>query len=291
MSNLEIAITVDDLPKHGETVDSHNRFTIVCSLINVFKEFNLPSVTGFVNCGILENYSEYENIINLWLDSGNFLANHTYHHPDLRKISSSEYILDIQKNETALRKYTNIEAHKLFRYPYLLEGDTQEKLESIRNFLSRNNYMIAHVTVDYLDFLWNTPICKCIANHDQDRFEKLKQLYIRTAIQKIKSAYDISLQLFGRNIKHILLIHAGIATSLFLQDVLRAYREMGWKFIELKSALDDNVYKLKLDILSEKGPNFLHQVAQTKNIDISHFPSVPRQEIEEIVKDLTLVKL
>ena len=282
MTDFEIAVTVDDLPRHGETIVPYKRFTIALGLIRALEKYNLPPVTGFVNCGTMEKYPEDEEVIKFWVNSGNLLGNHTYHHPDLRKIEPLEFINEIDKNEVAMSKYFNTANYKIFRYPYLLEGETQEKLTMIRNYLKNNNYTIAHVTIDFLDFLWNTPVCKYISNRDQGHFKRLKELYIETAIQKIQSARDISLRLFGRNIKHILLIHAGIASMLFFSNVLEICHRMGCKFIDLKSALMDEAYQIPLNVISNKGPNFLQQVAQVKNVDLSIYPAVPREEIARI---------
>ena len=184
--SMEIAITVDDLPRHGDTVGSYDRHTIAKEFLQSFQKHNLNSVTGFVNGMHLAKYPQDELILRLWVEAGNFLGNHTYSHPDFSKVSIPEYISDIEKNEPII--YRHQCTSDVFRYPYLAAGETEHKQRVIKQYLKEKNYTIAPVTVDFFDFLWNTPVCKSIVNKDSKSLETLKKLYVESAIEKIKFA-------------------------------------------------------------------------------------------------------
>lgn len=216
-NEFDIAITVDDLPSHGTTVNQFDRLTIAKNFVELFCTSKLPPITGFANFGLLEKDKKNEEIIKGWIMSGNFLGNHTYSHFDLREINQFDFIADIEKNERAMRRHVGMSKYKFFRYPYLLEGDTKEKLNYIKEYLQKNNYKVAPVTIDFLDFLWNDPVCKCLSRGDNHGITFLKEVYVATAIQKIISSRDISIRIFGRNIKQVMLIHIGIASMFFLK--------------------------------------------------------------------------
>ncbi len=276
--SMEIAITVDDLPRHGDTVGSYARHTILKEFLQCFRKHNINSVTGFVNGMHIEKYPQDELILKLWVEAGNFLGNHTYSHPDFSKVSIPEYISDIEKNEPIiLRHQPNSD---VFRYPYLAAGETEHKQHTIEQYLKEKNYKIAPVTVDFFDFLWNTPVCKSIVNNDIQSFETLKKLYVESAIEKIQFASQISRKIFNRNIKHILLIHFGLATSLFFDEVIYTYKEMGWNFIELNRALEDPVYQNEAPVVSAPGLNFLESALAEKKIDIPSDFSNYKKKVE-----------
>ena len=48
--------------------------------------------------------------------------------------------------------------YKYFRFPFLAEGETQEKRDGVREFLFHNGYKIAPVTLDFFDYDWGVSI-------------------------------------------------------------------------------------------------------------------------------------
>jgi len=67
-------------------------------------------------------------IFKAWLLAGYPLGNHSYSHSNLRKVSAEEYISDIEKMDLLLQSLASvsplIEQRHVYRFPYLLEGDT-----------------------------------------------------------------------------------------------------------------------------------------------------------------------
>ena len=76
-------------------------------------------------------------LLRSWDERGHQLANHTYTHPfyNSDEVSSEDFETEILKTDAIIKEYENYA--KLFRFPYLKEGNTQEKANSIREFLRR----------------------------------------------------------------------------------------------------------------------------------------------------------
>lgn len=277
---IEIALTIDDLPRHGEIGGLYDRLSIISMILETIKELGIPPICGFVNGYLLETFPEDRIILERWVAANGLLGNHTYSHCDLSKISGQAYIDDIQKNESILARFFPGK-DKFFRYPFLLEGETEEKFFQIKNFLQSELYKIVPVTMDYLDFAWNTPVCKCLEKNDMVALEELKQLYIEEALIHLDAAVNMAKKIFQKNIKHILLLHAGIATALFMKDMLKALQGRGCKFIGLADALLDNVYHNDPILITPKAPNFLIRWAKLNNIEIA-WPHVKVQRINQI---------
>ena len=91
----------------------------------------------------------------MWHQAGLGLGNHTFSHPNLNRVTASEYIADIERNEAVLAEVAGPRWERIFRYPYLHEGDTLQKRDAVRRWLTARGYQIAQVTVYFDDWAWN----------------------------------------------------------------------------------------------------------------------------------------
>ena len=140
MKTIKIAITVDDLPYHGSCISDEEKYADVINFLDILNNKKIAGIYGFINGKSIEEEYNLKKILDLWKYNGHKLGNHTYSHLDLRDTSSSLFINDILLNEPILKEFYSQEDLKFFRYPFLLEGETSEKRDSIRNFLDKNNY-------------------------------------------------------------------------------------------------------------------------------------------------------
>lgn len=270
----DIAWTIDDLPIHSVDNNVYSRVQMAQMILATLKKHDLPPVYGFVNGTTVENHSEGVDVLNAWTAASQPIGNHTYSHDDLSKMTLKEYLSDIDRNEDVLKMFSNGMDFKIFRYPFLKEGETKEKREGIRSHLSQNGYKIAQVTIDYWDFQWNRPVARCLAKGDTQALEELRKLYVEAAVNELEFSEEFSLRIFGRQIKHIALTHIGVATALFLDDALSAYQSRSVRFVSLPDAMADELYDTDTGIISKNGPNFLDQMARVKKVG---YP--PRQEL------------
>lgn len=288
-ADLEIALTVDDLPIHGVENKSYSRLELERLLLATFRKHRLPPTYGFVNAIRDKSHPVGIEILREWVAGGNPVGNHTYSHADLRTMSAEKYIADIARNEPTLEQVSNGADFRVFRYPYLLEGETFEKRNAIRDHLFGNGYQIAEVTMDWWDFQWNQPLARCLAKGSRAGAKELRRLYVKAAVDALKFSEEFSERLFGRQIKHILLTHIGVSTALFLDEALTAYEREGVRFIDLRSAMGDELYRVNPQIVSRHGPNFLdmmydRQRQDGKKVQFPPFPKPPLKELAALCR-------
>jgi len=154
----EVAITIDDLPRGGD--GGGRSFAEIRGmterLLAPFRKRKIP-VTGFVHPGRTELAPpDLGRILDLWLDAGAELGNHTWSHADLNRVPVAEYEQDILKADAALRPVVEARGKKLefFRYPMLHAGSTAETKRAIAEFLAAHHYRNAPVTFDNSDYMF-----------------------------------------------------------------------------------------------------------------------------------------
>ena len=74
--------------------------------MKVLKKHRMPPSYGFINANKLERDPDGARALQVWIEAGNPLANHTYSHLDLTKNSVEEFQQEILRNEPALALLT-----------------------------------------------------------------------------------------------------------------------------------------------------------------------------------------
>ncbi|MBY0554924.1 polysaccharide deacetylase family protein [bacterium] len=265
---IQMAITVDDLPVHGALPQNTNRLQVAQKMTEVLKKYKIPEVYGFINAGNIEFQKNDLEVLKTWRKADYPLANHSYSHMDLHKSSVEDFQNDILRNEKWLKELNSDLNWKFFRYPYLREGDTIEKRNSIRQFLNNNKYQIAQVTVDFEDWAWNEPYARCKNKNDTKSIEKLKKSYLEHADQILDRSVKITNHLFKRPVKHILLLHIGAFDAEMLEDLIKLYQKKGVQFISLSEAATDEIYKIDPGVVGKWGAELPYQILKSKNIKL-----------------------
>jgi peptidoglycan/xylan/chitin deacetylase (PgdA/CDA1 family) len=258
----ELALTFDDLPdQQDHPVDQQRQ--INQDILNALNKYHAPAI-GFVNEGSLYtsgHTQEKIDILKLWVDNGQPLGNHTYSHFSLHKTPIDEYKQDVLKGapiskalmDKAQLKYT------YFRHPYLHTGTTPEMRSSFETFLKKEDYIIAPATIDTDDWVFNT---KLIENpNDKDAIIKA---YLDHTRAKFAFYQYASETIFGRNIKHIWLLHANLLNSYAMNDLLKIAQEFGYQFITLDEALKDPVYLSEDNYYEDFGIAWLYRWDYTR---------------------------
>ena len=265
----EMAVTVDDLPAHGALPRGATRLAIAAQVIRALRQHAVPDVYGFANGGPLQSNPELEGVLRAWRQAGFLLGNHTFSHSDLTRVSTTDYTVDIERNQELLARLLPPGSPKYFRYPYLHEGNTREKREAIRRWLAARGYTIAQVTVTVEDdWAWNDVYARCVGLGDTPAITRLKSLFLETALSRLAAFEDLSVRLFRRPIKHILVAHISAFEALMLGDLLAAYRAAGIRFISLQEAVQDSAYTIDPGFVGDGGRTFLAQVAHTRHVSV-----------------------
>jgi peptidoglycan/xylan/chitin deacetylase (PgdA/CDA1 family) len=205
-----------------------------------------------------------------WLEEGFPLGNRTFSRRHLSAVSAQDYIADIQANDRFLASFEStpplIQKRRVFRYPYLEEGNTVAKREAVRNYLRDHGYRIAEVTIDYQDWAWDEAYLRCAGQHNTNAMQWLRLHLVDAARRDLRFAQKLSQLTFGREIRHILLLHLCTINAVALEDVLRALRADGVKFISLDDTLSDPVYQIDPRIADFWGRSFPVRMADARHL-------------------------
>ena len=290
-TKLEIALTFDDLPLNGALPPGMKQSELTRDTVKVLKKHRVPPSYGFINARQLERDPDGAQALQVWIAAGHPLANHTYSHIDFTKNSLEDFQNEILRNEPPLALLTPLKSGKpkhdwhWFRYPYLHEGDTLEKRRAIRAFLASRGYRIAQTTIDWEDYLWNSAHARCVAQQDAAAIEWLRSSYLAEAERWMRVQRDLSRQVWGRDIKHVALLHLGSFSPHILPDLFALLKREGYRIITLEQAQSDPIYASDPDVADAGGGTLTELMMQAKGISWPEgLGDKPREKLASICK-------
>jgi peptidoglycan-N-acetylglucosamine deacetylase len=280
----EVALTFDDLPAHGPLPPGMTRLDVAKSIIATLKAANVPRVYGFINAVKLEQVPEDRAVLEEWRKAGFMLGNHTYTHMSLTDNTVEAFEKDIAANEPALRSLMGKEDWHWFRYPFLWEGNTLEKRDAVRAYLKEHGYRVAQVTLDFEDYAWNPPYARCAAKNDQKSIEWLKSSYLNTAKEYIELDQQMSQMLFGRDLKHVFLLHLGSFQTVMLPQLIELLKQKGFRFVTLDEAESDPAYQSNPNAGLKYGGTLLEQMIESHHFKYPPVPPKPMKELDALCR-------
>ena len=240
----QIAITIDDGPA-VKAAGLEDWLGVAEGLRESFEQAKAP-VIMFINEHQLDVFGQREErhaFLEKWLDAGFELGNHTYSHKKLRDTPIEEYFDDIVRGEKVTRPLLEERGEELvwYRYPYLSSG-RGELATRVEKFLAAKKYRIAPVTVDYHDYSFTNNYSRFLRAGNQKEADRVYEEMTRALDVAFDRAEKNSEQFFGRQIKHVLLIHCNELNAKTLPITLKRIRDRGYEFITLEEAMKDPAY-------------------------------------------------
>ena len=256
----QVAITFDDLPA-SQVATFQDQLKVNQRILDVLGKYQVKAA-GFVIASRLDGRTD---ILDLWLDQGNELGNHTYSHMDFDKVEPDAFRMDVNKGASKLQEILKKHNANLtyFRFPYFHEGRTAERKEAVRRFLNESGYVIAPVTLNLSDPEYNELFLKAWGSNDKRQQDSIKAGYLEQVRQKTEDAETLARELLGREVKHILLLHLNRINAETLDQILGFYSESGYSFITLKEALQDSVYSLKEEYVGSEELTWLERLKRS----------------------------
>ena len=262
-----VALTFDDLPSHGPLPQGLTRADIAKSIIAALQAANAPPIYGFVNAKRIDEDPSSEQVLQLWRDAGFPLASHTFSHIGANTNSADAFEKDLLADEPVLQKFMGDQDWHWLRFPYLQEGDTVEKHRALEALLKQHGYRVAEVSLSFGDYGYNEPYARCLAKNDQQGIELLKKSYLDGAADSLAVGQKMSEMVYGRDIKHIMLLHIGGFETVMLPKLLDLLKQKNFKLITLQEAESDPAYAKDADLDSNWGGTFLRQMMRVKHLE------------------------
>jgi peptidoglycan-N-acetylglucosamine deacetylase len=280
----QVAITVDDLPSHGSLPPGMTRADVAKRILKTLKDAHAPKVYGFVNARKLEQHPEDVEVLKLWRSAGFPLGNHTYAHVSLNDSSADQFDQNVAADEPLLKSLMGRQDWHWFRYPYLWEGDTLEKRRAVRQYLQDHKYHVAQVTLDFEDYLWNAPYARCVEKNDVASIDWLQSSYLATAAEYIALGQSAAKLLYGRDIKHVLLLHIGGFETVMLPQLLNSLKRQGFRLITLPEAEKDPAYRSDPNLAMTDGGTLLDQMLEAKHLYLPPHAEKPYDQLNALCR-------
>jgi peptidoglycan/xylan/chitin deacetylase (PgdA/CDA1 family) len=270
-----VALTIDDLPRGGDggprSLAAVRAMTE--KLLRPFREQHIP-VIGFVNQGRDVDFGPegLRQILDLWLDSGADLGNHSRSHLNINQVPLEEYTADILAGEPILRAALQAHGKKLefYRHPFLFTGPTPEIKRQLQQFLDSHGYRVAPVTLDDDDY-------EFAALYTNPQYtERVRREYVPYMESIVAFFEQRSREVVGHEVSQTLLIHASQLNADLMPDLLAMFRRRGYTFVSLSQALADEAYKLPDEYAGTGGFSWIHRWSKTKGMAGKGEPEAPK---------------
>ncbi len=239
----EVALTFDDCPMpdgHYYTGMERTR-----ELVRKLRKLKVRGVAFFCNTQNLDSVGKKR--LRLYSADGHVIANHTATHPDFHKLNTAQYISEIETAHRALRSFPTL--RKWFRFPFLREGETTQKRDALRQYLARQNYLNAYVTIDTYDWYMNSLFQDALAAGRKIDLSKLSDTYVKVLSEGADFYDSIAVRVLKRSPKHVILLHENDLAALYIDSLVNKLRADGWKIIPAREAYQDPISKVAPDTL------------------------------------------
>jgi peptidoglycan/xylan/chitin deacetylase (PgdA/CDA1 family) len=236
----EVAITIDDFNWNKSlrlSPDERNR-----AILQALRSHGNLKAALFVACRNVESDKGRE-LLGEWDRAGHLIANHSFSHKYLnsKNVTAEVFTADIAKCDEIIRSYPHFQ--KLFRFPYLKEGDTAAKRDAVRTFLEQNGYRIGHVTIDASDWAIEDRLSSRLTKDPAADAQPYRDFYLSHMWERATYYDDLARKVLGRSVKHTILMHYNLLNALFLGDLLDMFKSKGWRLIDAQEAFKDPVFQ------------------------------------------------
>jgi peptidoglycan/xylan/chitin deacetylase (PgdA/CDA1 family) len=276
-----VALTFDDLPgivlrPDQDYVDATNR-----ALIKGLKRHHFPAI-GFVNEGKLDEIVRSRQIAVLqhWLKAGFDLGNHTFSHASPNALGPVRYLADVARGEKVIRPMMQ-QAHRplqWFRHPYLETGSPAEVKAQIDGWLASHGYRIAPVTIDADDWEFAEPYDDAVMRHDKAEAARIRSVYLAYTERSIVWYRRASMELFGRDIAYIMLLHDTRLNADCLESLAAMLARQNLRAVSLDAAMRDPAYQTADTYSGKDGVEWMERWSETlkKELPWDDYEEVPK---------------
>lgn len=277
----QVAVTIDDLPAGAAKFMTAPAIVEMTSkLLGTLRDQKVPAV-GFVNEQKLYKFGEVDQRIKalqMWLDYGFELGNHTFSHASLNQVGLVAWEDDVIQGESVLRLLLAQHNMKLryFRHPYLDTGRDLQTRGQAEAFLMGRGYRIAPVTLDAWDWMYAAVYDDAKKRGDTALQQQLVKSYLEYSDAVFDYAEKLAVRTIGYEPKQILLLHGNQLEADHIGELLDLMRKRGYRFITLADALGDSAYSLPDTYVGEEGTNWLDHWAITLGKPPQGAPAAPQ---------------
>ncbi|ATQ43980.1 polysaccharide deacetylase family protein [Caulobacter mirabilis] len=279
-----VAVTIDDLPfQAGPEVlcDREKIMTLTRDLVATLKPLDTHA-TAFVNEGWMCESKRAEllpEVLNVWLDAGLGMGNHTATHINIHQTTAEAYLADVDAGEVITRPLLAKRGKSLvwFRHPFLQVGETPEKKTAIAEGLKARGYREAPVTIDNNDWMFAPVYRRALAAGDAARAKAVGEAYVAHMATVLDHFEPYSAELTGgREPAQVLLLHANELNRDWYPKIHALYLARGYRFVSLEEAMKDPIYARPDTWTKANGVVWLHRWTAADGRPVRWEPDPPK---------------
>jgi peptidoglycan/xylan/chitin deacetylase (PgdA/CDA1 family) len=280
-----VAVTIDDLPAGAaNSMTGAEILAMTTKLLDTLRGQNVSAV-GFVNEQKLYKIGEVDDRIkalNLWLDGGFELGNHTFSHASLNRVTLQAWEEEVIRGETVTRILMAQHKMKLryLRHPYLDAGRDLQTRREAEAFLSARGYQVAPITMDAWDWMYGGVYEDARKRADAALQQQLVSSYLAYTTSVFDYYEKLSKDLLGYEPKQILLLHGNWLEADHIGELIDLLRKRGYQFVTLENALGDSAYSVPDEYVGE-GTGWLDHWAITRGRPAQNEPVFPQWVIDK----------
>lgn len=237
-----VAFTFDDGPKLEQTprLSPQQRNAAILAALAKHQVKAALFVTASFGATKPEGYA----LARAWSDAGHAIGNHTMTHPDLHsaKVTLADYQKEVLDCDAIIKTLPGYQ--KWLRFTFLREGNTPEKRDGMRAFLTQQGYRNAYVSLDTSDWRLDEKLFEVLTKNPKADLAPIRTAYLAHMRQRALAYRALSHKLQGRDIAQIILLHHNLVNALWLDDAIAQFKDMGWTIVAPEQALRDPVYAL-----------------------------------------------
>lgn len=261
-----IAITIDDLPFETRRLKLADEQRATKAILSTLQAHKVKAL-GFVNEDRLLVKGEVDARIGMlesWLDAGMELGNHNFGHLGFHGSSLAKYQEAVLRGDTFTRwlMQERKQVPRYYRYPHNQTGDNAEVQKQFEDFLQQHDYKIAPFTIEHDDFTYARVYEDAVLKNRKEDAERLRKAYLANLDRAVNTFETMSDEMFGRQVSHILNIHASLLNADMLDNMLSKLEQRGYQFITLEEALQDPAYLLPAGPSRQYGMSWLARWAR-----------------------------
>jgi peptidoglycan/xylan/chitin deacetylase (PgdA/CDA1 family) len=267
-----VTFTFDDLPAAG-TSDAAEAKAINISILNSLDRHRAPAI-GFVIERSVQQLTNGQELLGLWVKHGYDLGNHTFSHTISDNLTAEEFESGIIAGEASFAPVLARvgKTPRYFRFPQNHTGDNEEKHDAIAEFLIHRGYRVAPCTIDNEDVVYNTAYLRALSSKDNESATRVRAEYLAYTSKEIDYYTSLHKQIFGREIPHIMLLHVNRLNADVIEHLLELFEQKQYLFKTLDAALSDPAYDMPdrfLSRYSKSGPMWGYRWAGVLDVRVN----------------------
>lgn len=277
---VDVAVTIDDLPSAvwgaglGDQQAVNQR--LLAGLVR-----NRISASGYVNLAQADgpDHDLKMGMLEAWLDAGIPLHNHGRSHLSATSTPTDKYIADAEAGRQGLVDFLKPRsvAPLYYRHPFLHTGATPEARRAIDAWLKQSGSVVAPVTLEAADWLFADVYEAAVRGGRADEAQRVADAYLAFSDAHLGWQMEAARGLFGRDIAHVLLIHANRLNADHMDGLVAVLAKHGLNDVPLAQVLKDPAYQSRDPYIGPDGVGWLERWARGmgKTLPAASEPKIP----------------